>query len=285
MADVKYARSFAEFTNFSVWEKYVVEQDFIDLPKLDRTPLVFRPDEGLAREIMRTFTWEYPYKGFENLPVKSSATRLLPDYESEQRDVTEEGAVNLLSTAQKKTSKDRGLAYHAFLENFDFTSLWDENGKKIEDVALREIVLETMNGLGRDALKLLSEEKLMEILKNPVFFTLRGKRLYKEQQFLVALPVRDTYGKKEGVDKALSRDGKEEMIFQGAVDLLAVGEDGGAQIIDYKYSKGNAEYLRTHYRPQLDLYRQAVAKILRLDKTKIKCTIVNIYHGFEVNVE
>ena len=127
-------------------------------------------------------------------------------------------------------------------------------------------------------LNLLSEGKLMEILSNPVFRGLRGKRLYKEQKFLVSLPAEETYTNVVGVKG-------EEIIFQGAIDLLAVGEDGGVQIIDYKYSKGGAAYLAEHYRTQLQLYRKAVAKILHTDECCIRCSIVNIYHGFQVDVD
>ena len=115
---------------------------------------------------------------------------------------------------------------------------------------------------------LLSVEKLTEILSNPVFGELRGMRLYKEQQFLVSLPVQTTYALKDGVDEELKtkQDG-EEMIFQGAIDLLAEGYDENGEkivrIIDYKYSKRGAKSLQEHYWRQLDLYRLAVSKILR----------------------
>ena len=133
--------------------------------------------------------------------------------------------------------------------------------------------------------KLLSEEKLVEILSNEAFRKLRGKRLYKEQKFLVNLPVRDTYAKKSGVDPILTEKEGESIIFQGAIDLLALGENGEVQIIDYKYSKGGAAYLSEHYRPQLMLYRQATAKILHIPLEKIRCSIINIYHGFQVDVD
>ena len=132
-------------------------------------------------------------------------------------------------------------------------------------------------------MKLLSSDKLVDILSNSAFARLRGKRLYKEQQFLISLPVRDTYAKREDADPILAQ-GEEEMIYQGAIDLLAIGEDGETQIIDYKFSKGSAAYLRAHYRPQLELYRQAAAKILRIPPEKIRCSIINIYHGFEVDI-
>ena len=132
---------------------------------------------------------------------------------------------------------------------------------------------------------LLSVDKLIDILSNEVFDSLRGKKLYKEQQFLVSLPVKDTYGKKKSENAPLlMRDSGEEMLFQGAIDLLVVGEDE-VRIIDYKYSKKNATSLLERYRPQLELYRLAVAKTMKIAAEKIRCSIVNIYLGFQVDME
>jgi ATP-dependent exoDNAse (exonuclease V) beta subunit len=89
---------------------------------------------------------------------------------------------------------------------------------------------------GRYEVKHLSEEKLVEILSNPVSACLQGKRLYKEQKFLVALPACETFGQKPNADSSWKNARGEEVIFQGAIDLLAIGEDGDAQIIDYKFS-------------------------------------------------
>ena len=76
----------------------------------------------------------------------------------------------------------------------------------------------------------------------------------------------------------------EDIIFQGAIDLLAIGDDG-VEIIDYKYSRKNAAHLLESYALQLRLYRKAVARILRIDEEKIACTIINILYGFEVAVD
>ena len=121
----------------------------------------------------------------------------------------------------------------------------------------------------------------MEILSNPVFYELGGMRLYKERQFLVSLPIKETYAKKH--TEFLNKEDGEEMIFQGAIDLLGVGEE--IRIIDYKYSMKDGESLRAHYQPQLDLYRLATAKILGVGKEKIRCTIVNIRRGFQVEMD
>ena len=290
-ADVKYAKSFADFTDFSVWQKYVVCDDIFDVPKQERTALVFRPDETLARQIMDAFLWEYPHVGYENLPVKSSATQLMDDgfmpaYQPEMVQITTPDETVEETEYEKtgKTGKEKGIAYHAFLEYTDFTLLTD-NGRRVDKARLTDIVENTLKVLQRENvvdLSLLDKEKCAEILSSDVFYRLENKTLYKEQQFLASLPVKDTYAKYNQAYVSL-KNGEENMLFQGAIDLLAVGSDE-AWVIDYKYSLKNADALKEKYLPQLSLYRQATAKILRLPLEKVHGCIVNIYHGFQVDV-
>lgn len=281
MPDPKYARSFADLTDFSVWENYFVTDDIFDLPKQERMALAFRPDEQLTGRVMQAFTWKYPFTGYEDLPVKSSATALLPGLKERSVDPEEREEV-LEMQEEGETNTQIGLACHAFLEEFDFSLLYDGNGKAVDRNTLEKTVRRLYDAK-KEEYALLTVEKLVEILSNPVFYALRGRKLYKERQFLVSLPVKDTYALKEDVSPALQeRTDGEEMLFQGAIDLLAEGEED-VLLIDYKYSKGGAEYLRAHYKPQLDLYKKAVAKIMRIDPKKIKCRIVNIYHGFEAD--
>ena len=305
MPNTKYAKSYAEFTDFDVWEKYVTQDEIFDVPKQERTALVFKPDERLAREIMDAFLWKYPYVDYENLPVKSSATDL----------ITSIGEVKITNQPQEPIGKEEnlqgslfdeqdeefskadaqalGIAYHAFLEKFDFSLLYDAEGNKIEETALKAVIENALTRLQEERMQgveLLSSDKLTEILSNPVFGALQGARLYKEQQFLVSLPVKDTYALKDGVSESLKtgEDG-EEMIFQGAIDLLAETYDENGEkiyrVIDYKYSRRGAKSLCEHYKKQLMLYRLAVSKIMRVPKERIFCSIINIYHGFEVSVE
>ena len=292
MSDVKYAKSFAEFTDFSVWQPYVAEDSVFDIPKQERTALVFRPDEALARQIMGAFLWKYPYAGFENLPVKSSATGLMRTWNEVETQPIEEADKRAFFFDEemdiaKDTGKEIGVAYHAFLENFDFSSLF-ENGQFIGKNRLKEMIsllCTEEKAKGRYEVKLLSVDKLTEILSSPVFLTLQGKRLFKEQKFLVSLPVKDTYALREEAAAIWKEKEGERIIFQGAIDLLAVGEAGDVQIIDYKYSKGGAAYLAEHYRLQLMLYKQAVAKILHINEQDIHCSIINIFHGFQVDMD
>ena len=298
MPNVRYATSFADFVDFSVWEKYVSKENVFDLPKQARQPLAFKPDETLTQGIMEAFLWEYPYKNIENIPVKSSATALLDGstFSAKALELEEKSDNEIVIEAERsetgedskqvKTSTDIGLAYHAFLENFDFSKLYLQNGGRVSKEELENVVecaLADMMKKAPVAAAYLSKEKLVEILCNPVFYELRDMRLYKEQKFLASLPVLSTYAKKQGIEP-IGLDSDEEIIFQGAIDLLAVGEDE-IRIIDYKYSLKNAAALKEHYRLQLELYRQAVAKVMKVDEENIRCTIVNICHGFQVDVE
>ncbi len=289
MPDVKYAKSFAEFTDFSVWEKYVVYDDYENPQKQARQSLLQKADEGAVEEILRAYGWNYAHTGYENLPVKSSPTQLLSDgqyipkqhFKDYGREEDEEEGEK---EGDRALAVQEGTAYHAFLERLDFSSLVDEEGNPLSAAALEGVVEEALASPAMQGveLALLNQEQLVKILSNPVFYRLQGMRLYKEQQFLVSLPVRETYAKKEGLPFIGQEDG-EEMLFQGAIDLLAVGES--VQIIDYKYSGRSAEELKAHYQPQLDLYRLAVARVMKIPARDIRCSIVNIKRGFQVDMD
>ncbi len=288
MPDFKYAKSYAEMTDFEVWQEYVVYDDLLSPQRMERQALLKPCDEGAVAAVMRAMAWQYTHTGYENLPVKSSPTQLMEGgqyiparhFSSYGKEAVEE---DTLEEAKRDLAVREGTAYHAFLENFDFALLVDGEGKPLSKEALGAAVEETLDRLEGVEIELLSKEKLVEILLNPVFYTLQDAQLYKEQQFLVSLPVKDTYAKRAGMEALLEREDGEEMLFQGAIDLLAVGEE--VRIIDYKYSTRSAEELKAHYQPQLDLYKRAVAKVLRLPLGKIHCSIVNIRLGFQVDME
>ncbi len=288
MPDVKYAKSYAELTDFSVWEKYVVYDEPFFLQRMERQSLLKPCDEGEVNALLQAMAWQYSHAGYENLPVKSSPTQLMeggryiPTHRFSTYGKEEDEAEEAEESVKRDLAVREGTAYHAFLEQFDF-ALLTEGGKPISKGVLLEKIEETLAKAEGLEQALLSKDKLVEILSNPVFYTLQDARLYKEQQFLVSLPVKQTYAKKRGMEGLLKAEGEEEMLFQGAIDLLAVGEE--TRIIDYKYSTRSAEELKAHYQPQLNLYKLAVAKVLKIPAEGIRCSIVNIREGFQVDMD
>ncbi len=287
VSDVRYARSFAEFTDFSVWEEYETFDSIADPPKQERVALAFCPDEKIAKEIMDSFTWQYPQSGAENLRVKSSASLVMASFKEMQESETDEIQAEKLFDKEENYGVDaqaQGLAYHAFLENFDFSRLYGQDGTPIRGQDRASAVVAAYQAFERenkDAAALLSVEQLEKILSAPVFYELKDSRLYREQQFLVSLTVADTYA--QGGQTYTPTALQEEILFQGAIDLLAVGEE--VRVIDYKYSGKTAETLLKEYAPQLHIYRLAVAKILHVEPSAIRCTLVNIKKGYSVEVE
>ncbi len=105
------------------------------------------------------------------------------------------------------------------------------------------------------------------------FRSLAGKTLLREQQFLVSLPAEEIF----------NAGGGDEVVFQGAIDLLAEGADG-TTIIDYKFSSHDDARIRRDYAAQINLYKKAVARIRKIEERTVKAIIVNILQCREIEM-
>lgn len=278
----RYAASVAEFTDFEVWEGLEIKEETKEPEATERQVIAVEADERLKEELKHALAWRYSHSGCENLPVKSSATALMKqrkDAEEEREEYSRLGKLFAVDE-EGQTGVEEGLAYHAFLERCSFAF------GEVDDLeAAIETELEEMRASGLlsdEYLALLSVEKLKEILSLPVFSRLQGKTLYRERKFLAAIPACQVLSMQG--ETVAEGECEEELLFQGAIDLMAEG-DTEIEIIDYKYSKQSAEKLYERYLPQLTLYKKAVARILEIDEARIRCTVVNIFRGFEVNMD
>ena len=111
----------------------------------------------------------------------------------------------------------------------------------------------------------LSAEQLKKIADVPCLKALAGKRCDRERKFLLSLTPKETGG----------TDGGTATIFQGAIDLLFT-DGNGYVIYDYKFSGLSKEALKEKYAPQIELYKDAVAKGMRVDRASIRAKIINI---------
>lgn len=284
--DPRYATSYADFVDFSVWEEYIDRSEPFDLPKAERKALAAKYDEQLVKRLTQQLEWKYPYAGGENLEVKTSATARM----TERQRAQEQGyyEIPVLFDEEEKEPREKtggeddrikGLAYHAVLEKFPFDQWWGLPVAEKEKFALNFLNgLFEMDGFPKEYAAVLDEKTVLCILNNPVFEQIRGYTLYREQEFLAALPAGEVYQGRE-----LGNAEKEKILFQGAIDLLAV-QDKTAWIVDYKYSAHDSSYLKEKYSLQLSLYKKAVAAITGIDTDHIRTTIVNIRKGFEVEL-
>ncbi len=255
-ADAQDARCYAQTFDMARFSPEIMDLRG-EIEKTGRDVLYFpEPDKELTEAVERRFMQVYAHEESIDLPVKSSASAILKSMKEDAPYFAE----NQLFSGEGETGTERGIAYHRFLELCDF-SLKSREGieKEIESFV-------SENRISAESAALLNAAELEEILNMPVFDGLKDARLLREQEFLCRLPACDVF----------PTAAQDSVLIQGAMDLLAVGEDG-ARIIDYKYSKKTDEQLAATYSGQLALYKRAASKILKIPEEKISAAIINIY--------
>lgn len=252
--DATDASCYSKFFDMSLYSSEIMNE-FPEAHKENKVTLISAPDTDMQQRIEDRFMREYARANSVNLPVKSSASAILH--------MTEEDNYyrpHQLFTGEGETGTERGTAYHRFLELCDF-DIKDEAG------ILKQLDKFTADGrISAGQRELLKLDDLVEILNMPVFGELGEAKLYREREFLCRLPA----------NEILDSDADDEILIQGAIDLLAETRDG-YRIIDYKYSHKSDEQLIATYWRQLALYKKAVALIMHVDESTIKTAIVNIF--------
>ena len=205
----------------------------------------------------------YPYAASVPLRQKSSATAILKEQAESADSVHTGGAMPELEAVASSTTEE-GTAYHKFLEHYSFGA---DATAELERMKGAELLLP------EDA-ALLQLDQLKRIAAIPCLKALKGKRCEREKRFLLtATPKEAGKGEDEGV----------QIIYQGAIDLL-VEDENGYVIYDYKYSGRDGATLQEKYRPQIELYKDAVAKGKRVERSTIRAKIINIRTGEEIDM-
>ncbi len=252
----KSAGSFADFVDLSKLSSLVTPVFGAERePPAERVLTAGEADEEAARAVRERYRRAYPYAESVGLPVKTSASALL----RRRAENAQEESVRMQEEFYATPADARtGTAYHAFLERADFGAPAEEEAARLGAELARE-------GMTVDA------EKGAQILRMPLFKELAGYTLYREREFLLAMPVSELYGVRS----------EDEVLVQGVIDLMAVRGDE-CVIVDYKYSSHDGARLLADYAPQLKIYA-AAAK--RSEKVKrVSAHIVNILRGFSVEV-
>lgn len=255
-AEVSSAKCYAQFFDMTAFSPAAAQEraDFSGTVYPD--PLISAPDAQLQQRIEERFMRGYAFAESVNLPVKSSASAILR--------LTEDDAAyrpHVLYKGEGETDTERGTAYHAYLELCDFEEKSPAQIKERIASFVKDGLLTPAQG------ELLNADELSEILAMPVFANLKGAELYREREFLCRLPANEVL---EGVAAT------DEILVQGAIDLLAITRDG-VKIIDYKYSRKSDGQLVATYARQLALYKKAAALILGVKEETVGTAIVNIY--------
>lgn len=209
--------------------------------------------EDFASEIAKNLSYKYPFEKEISIPVKSSVS-----------DANKGGDEYYERTdLYGSSSSETGTAYHRFFELIDF---YNYSGQKDLD----RFVAEGLMGESQKAL--IDPDKVARVLKLKIFEDIKDYTLYKERKFCQLVPAKMLDG--SDVDR--------EVLVQGILDLVAIkGEE--AVLIDYKISTIKDDNdIKNAYKTQLELYANAVEKILKV-KIKEKY-IVNVLKESVISV-
>lgn len=251
----RYAKRFSDFVDLSDCADYFAEEEETEEVSQGKDAIAGIADEATVEKILSVYGEDYIHSNSVDLPVKSSATELMKA-EGEKVKI-------FRGSASESADPQTGLAYHAFLQHVDFSKT---AGEELDRMAKEGVLTE-------EQISLLERDKLEKILSIPCLKSLAGKRLSREQTFLVSLPANQLPPYKGG----------DEIVFQGAIDLIA--EDGdGILLIDYKFSSHDDGRIRSDYAVQIMLYKKAIAKVRRVDERTIRARIVNILACREIEM-
>ena len=251
----QYAKRFSDFIDFDDCAQYFAEEKESAKEPIPRSALAFRPDDTLLKQIMDVYKRPYPYAESVSLPVKSSASELMQ--QSAEPDFRYGGGTGVRSSAEE------GVAYHAFLQYVRFGKSAEEELTRMREEGL----------LGEELVALLKTERLEKMLSLPALKALEGRAVYREQTFLASVPACEL----------LETEAADEIVLQGAIDLLYADEEG-YMILDYKYSSLDVEQLKEKYALQISIYRKAVSRVMKIEERTIRAKIINILRLEEIDM-
>ncbi len=247
-------------------EEYFVEDVAPPCPAASPAAPRFTAEKGEIAKI-EAAQLPYPYPDSVTIPVKSSATGLMRLQAQHVLRADEPPLRDEQAELMGSFDPETGTAYHAFLEHANFSE-----GAKIQLARMKE-----MGTLPPELLEKLDPERLEQILSLPYFQQIGTKKLFREQSFLVSFPARD-FGEVYG------GAAEDEVVYQGAIDLLVEEGEGRYTVVDYKYSSLPPEAIRKKYAAQLKLYRKTVAKIMHIPLENVGVRVLNIARGEEIEI-
>ncbi len=227
---------------------------FTERKSQTRKIIIGQSDENLVREMKDRFSQEYPFATDTTLPLKLGVTTVSGG--------DKENLVHLIFD-EPTPDVEKGLIAHKIMEHFDFNSnlgLYEQVSSMIENQILTA-----------DKVQKVNLERIQKVINSGAFEDIKGTKLYREKMFLTCVDA--------GI--VLDTTSKEQIVLQGVIDLLSIGDDG-AIIIDYKYSSLDKESLKKQYHKQLELYAYATKKVLNCNIKKM--LVINLFTGEIVEI-
>ena len=238
-----------------------------------------------AGAVEASLNWVYPQHRSHSLAARATVTALkslsfngVGEEKANRREIFQADAAVRPAFVQRReglTAAGRGVALHLVMQLLNLDDDLSANGVR-DQIAL---LVDQEQVLPEQA-AVVDPEGVAEFFCSPLGRrVLAGRRVYREQTFTLAMPLKSIYPDTEGTGS-----GEDTVLVQGIIDCL-VEEANGLLVVDYKtdyYTRETMPKLVEHYRYQVDLYSRAAAMLTGLPVTARYLYL--FYHGEAVQV-
>lgn len=196
-----------------------------------------------AKSVIDEYIYKpYPYEKATRLGLKHTVTELVSPYRYEDEFVYKTADVNEEERSVNKAV--RGTDYHKILEHIDYSAT------TLSAVTAELERMVSSGILEREQLELVDRAEILKIMNSDIIKLARVTPHKREQEFTLAVKASEFF----------DCDTDDEIIVQGAIDLIIMGEE--LIIVDFKKSNKSAEALKKAYSLQLKLYAKAASESL-----------------------
>ena len=195
------------------------------------------------------YSYEYPYKELLDLQAKSSVTDIVHKADEKNYRFS---ARPVFMQSKGLSSAERGTAMHKVMQMADYVRCKTDLEAVLEELYENLVLSETeFNSLDIDLFKTFFSSELCDRI-------IRSDFVKREMKFLTEFKAGEL------LEDISEKSKNEEIIVQGAVDLL-FAEDGGIVIVDFKSDRNkNENELINAYEKQLIIYAKACEKLLKM---------------------
>lgn len=202
-------------------------------------------DDKTRNALKNVLDFVYPFEKSSRISPKYTVTEINRLVRDEENEGFTPSMINP-SSDNRRT----GIAYHAVMENIDFsTSTVSEINYLLKNLV--------ENGVLQDGdEELVDANDILRCIQSPVIQEGIKGRYIREKSFMLSLQAGEVGG-----------DSSDDILVQGTIDLVFFGEEN--VIVDFKYSGLSDEKLAKKYARQLKTYKIAVMKAFDVKVDKI----------------
>ena len=202
-------------------------------------------DDKTRNALKKVLDFVYPFEKSSRISPKYTVTEINRLVRDEENEGFTPSMINP-SSDNRRT----GIAYHAVMENIDFsTSTVSEINYLLKNLV--------ENGVLQDGdEELVDANDILRCIQSPVIQEGIKGRYIREKSFMLSLQAGEVGG-----------DSSDDILVQGTIDLAFFGEEN--VIVDFKYSGLSDEKLAKKYARQLKTYKIAVMKAYDVKVDKI----------------